>query len=217
MPRARTARSLHTTDVEMDDSIGPTTGIAPDDHRLAAGFDALFDRVYPALVGLARRVADPGRSDPGSRSVATDVAVEVMAWGRRRRLDDSDRSVSRLVGRTLDRSLTLLEDPPHLCPLPPDLEPSDLLDADVLPPDVERSWSTLGIPSRELRTALVDVDRRVRRVGLASLGAGLSLEDVAALLDLRGDEALDALAEVAERLTVRRRDRLRSAASSGAA
>ncbi len=176
------------------------------------GFEPLFTRVFPAVVGLLRRVADPVGADPGCRNAAVDRSVEAFAWARVRHLDDSDRSVARVVARALDSGLELLVDPAHLCPLPADVEPADLLDGDVLTAELAQSWATLGIPSPELHTALVDVDRRARRVGLASLGAGLVLEDVAALLDLRGDHALDALAEVAERLTVRRRQRSGAAA-----
>ncbi|MBM3662147.1 MAG: hypothetical protein FJW94_04530 [Actinobacteria bacterium] len=183
---------------------------------LPAGFAELLDRSFAGVVGLVRRVSDPSRSDPASLRAAVDIAVEVFAWARIRNLGDTDAGLTRVVRRALDRSLPLLTRPAHLCPLPVDLVPADLLDADLLTPETVTAWSTVGLSSQELRTALNDVDRNARRVGLATLGAQLTLEDTSALLDLRGDEALDALAEVAEQLTAHRRSSLRPSARTGA-
>jgi DNA-directed RNA polymerase specialized sigma24 family protein len=168
----------------------------------------LFVRVYPAIVGLVRRVLDRPGVDVRSLTDAEQVAVEVMAWARSRRLADSDAAVVRIASRALDRCLERIEGSARRVPLPMGLVVEDLADDDVLDDGARVEWTTAGLRLGELHDALRDAPVRVRHVGVCCLGAGLAPEDVAALLDLRGDETLAALAEVAERLTGQRRSRV---------
>lgn len=167
----------------------------------------LFVRVYPAVVGLVRRVLDRPGVDARSLVEAERVAVETMAWARSRRLADTDAAVTRITSRVLDRCLGFLDGSARRVPLPPGLAAEDLADDDVLDDGARVEWTTTGLRLGELHDVLRDAPVRVRRVGVCCLGAGLAPEDVAALLDLRGDETLAALAEVADRLTTQRRSR----------
>lgn len=170
-----------------------------------------FVRVYPAVVGLVRRVLDRPGVDVRSLADAEQVAVEVMAWARRRRLADSDAAVTRIAARALDRCLERIEGSLRRVPLPVGLVVEDLADDDVLDDGARVEWTTTGIRLGELHDAVRDAPVRVRRVAVCCIGAGLAPEDVAALLDLRGDETLAALAEVADRLTALRRNRVTGA------
>ncbi len=185
-------------DVDTD-----TSSAVPTDRGSEA--DALFMRVYPAMVGLVRRIIDRDGSDRAALRTAEDVAVDVMAWARTRRLHDTDEATTRIAGRTLDRCVDLLLRPGLQVPLPPGLEVEDLADGDVLDDGARLEWTTSGLRLEELHVALADTDRRTRRVGTCCLAAGLSPEDTAALLDLRGDETVQALARIGEQLTAHRR------------
>ncbi len=171
----------------------------------------LFVRVYPAVVGLIRRVLDRPGVDVRSLADAEQIAVEIMAWARLRRLPDSDAAVTRIAARALDRCLERIEGSARRVPLPTGLVVEDLADDDVLDDGARLEWTTTGIRLGELHEALRDAPVRVRRVGVCCVGAGLAPEDVAALLDLRGDETLAALGELAERLTGLRRSRVTGA------
>ncbi len=171
----------------------------------------LFVRVYPAVVGLIRRVLDRPGVDVRSLADAEQIAVEIMAWARLRRLPDSDAAVTRIAARALDRCLERIEGSARRVPLPTGLVVEDLADDDVLDDGARLEWTTTGIRLGELHEALRDAPVGVRRVGVCCVGAGLAPEDVAALLDLRGDETLAALGELAERLTGLRRSRVTGA------
>ena len=168
-------------------------------------FDALFERAYPAVIGIVVRIIDRDRESADALRIGREVATEVLVTARSKHLDDADDSMTRVVGWTLDRCLGLLDGIDVRVPLPPGITAADLADADVLAEGAGLEWTLEGLALDELRIALRDLPARVRRVGLLCLGAGLSLEDTAALLDLRGDEATAALAEVGERMCVRRR------------
>jgi hypothetical protein len=176
-----------------------------------SGAHELFVRVYPAVVGLVRRVLDRPGVDLRSLADAEQVAVEVMAWARRRRLADSDASVTRITARALDQCLERIEGSARRVPLPMGLVVEDLADDDVLDDGARVEWTTSGFRLGELHDAVRDAPVRVRRVAVCCIGAGLAPEDVAALLDLRGDETLAALAEVADRITALRRNRVAGA------
>lgn len=168
-------------------------------------FDALFGRAHPAVLGIVTRIVDRDRTSADALRLGREVATDVFVRARSKHLDDTDDSVTRVVGWALDRCLTLLDGIDARVPLPPGITAADLADADVLADGAGLEWTVEGLALDELRIALRDLPTRVRRVGLLCLGAGLSLEDTAALLDLRGDEATSALAEVGERMCVRRR------------
>ncbi len=172
-----------------------------------SGAHELFVRVYPAVVGLVRRVLDRPGVDLRSLADAEQVAVEVMAWARRRRLADSDASVTRITARALDQCLERIEGSARRVPLPMGLVVEDLADTIGQFEHARRPGFRLG----ELHDAVRDAPVRVRRVAVCCIGAGLAPEDVAALLDLRGDETLAALAEVADRITALRRNRVAGA------
>lgn len=194
--------------------------MGPDEHHLGPigashDADALFERVYPAVVGLVLRVVDRSGRDRESQRLAAAEAVEVMVWARWRRLPDTDGSVARIAGRVLDRCVSLIEHRADRVPLPGGVSIEDLVDDDVLDDGAGHEWGTAGVRLDELHAVLAGADRRARRVGACVLAAGLPLEDAAALLDLRGDETVAALATVGERLTAHRRDAARVAASLG--
>ena len=168
-------------------------------------FDALFQRAYPAVIGIVVRIIDRDLTSADALRVGRDVATDVLTVARSKHLDDTDESVTRVVSWAADRCLGLLDGLETRVPLPPGITAADLADADVLAEGAGLEWTVEGMALEELRIALRDLPARVRRVGLLCLGAGLSLEDTAALLDLRGDEATSALAEVGERMCVRRR------------
>ena len=179
--------------------------VAGAENREPDPFDALFERVYPAIVGIVVRIIDRDQVSADGLRIGRDVATDVLVTARAKHLDDADDSVTRVVSWALDRCLGLLDGIDARVPLPPGITASDLADADVLADGAGLEWTLEGIALEELRIALRDLSARCRRVGLLCLGAGLSLEDASALLDLRGDEATAALAEVGERMCLRRR------------
>ena len=137
----------------------------------------LFVRVYPAVVGLVRRVLDRPGVDVRSLADAEQVAVEVMAWARRRRLADSDAAVTRIAARALDRCLERIEGSPRRVPLPTGLVVEDLADDDVLDDGARIEWTTSGFRLGELHDAVrvgdpAVADGEVARVELVERDAG---------------------------------------------
>ncbi|MBU6217040.1 MAG: hypothetical protein KGR17_10600, partial [Acidobacteria bacterium] len=110
----------------------------------------LFVRVYPAVVGLIRRVLDRPGVDVRSLADAEQIAVEIMAWARLRRLPDSDAAVTRIAARALDRCLERIEGSARRVPLPTGLVVEDLADDDVLDDGARLEWTTTGIRLGEL-------------------------------------------------------------------
>ena len=169
-------------------------------------FDLSFERVYPAVVGIARRVLDRDRSaTPGSDRAADDIAVEVMTKARVHHFGDTDRAAEHIVGWTADVCLSRIIGHPGRVALPDGARADDLLTADLLEDGVGTEWDVHGLALWELQEALSGARRWDRRVGLLCLGCGLSPLHTAVVLGLKADAVTASLARVGVRLSDRRR------------
>jgi DNA-directed RNA polymerase specialized sigma24 family protein len=173
--------------------------------RPADALEQLFDDAYPAAVGIARRVLDPDRRVPeSSLPVAERIAQEAFArlgvsTARRGRT----AAVAALVARVADGCIDQLVGHPGSVEVHPELLGPDL--------DVDGRLSLA-----ELQEALCDLRRRDRRVGLLTIGAGLSPLEAATALGLPLDETLRCLARVGTRLADGRRVGVAPLPGSGA-
>lgn len=169
-------------------------------------FDLLFERVYPAVVGIARRVLDRDRSaEPSSDRAADDIAVQVMTKARVHHFGDTDRAAEHIVGWTADVCLTRIIGHPGRVALPDGARADDLLTADLLEDGVGTEWDVHGLALWELQEALSGARRWDRRVGLLCLGCGLSPLHTAVVLGLKADAVTASLARIGVRLSDRRR------------
>lgn len=169
-------------------------------------FDLLFERVYPAVVGIARRVLDRDRSAaPGSDRAADDIAVEVMTRARVHHFGDTDRAAEHIVGWTADACLTRIIGHPGRVALPAGARADDLLTADLLEDGVGAEWDVHGLALWELQEALSGARRSDRRVGVLCLGCGLTPLHTAVVLGVTTDAVDASLARVGVRLSDRRR------------
>lgn len=177
---------------------------APD--RRPSDSDLLFARVYPAVVGLARRVLDRDRTAPSaSDAVADEIAVEALTRARVHHLQDTDRSAERIVGWVADLCLARLIGHPGRVALPEDASADALLSADLLEDGVGAEWDEHGLALWELQEAISGARRVDRRVGLVCLGCGLPRAQTAALLGMEVEDVSDSLARIGVRLSDRRR------------
>lgn len=153
--------------------------------------DAWFDRVYPQVVGVVRRVLDRDGRVPSSTTLAEQVCTE--AFSRRRGPGrDQERATTAVLGRALDLCLDELVGHPGSVPVRPELVGDEFAAGDV-------------VSLSELQTALSSMRRDDRRVGLLVLAAGYSPADAAALLQVPLDEVLGHLGRVGTRLEDGRR------------
>lgn len=184
---------------------GPSTETDPGATE-PSEFNVLFARAYPAAVGLAVRVLDRNHAARHqSLALAEDLATEAMARARVRRLRDTLDSLARIIGWTADLCLPHLAGHPGRVPLPAGIGPADVLPEDLLVAGGAEGLLVDGLSLDELQAALMGLPRRVRRVGIVCLGAGLPVEDTAALLDVDAAEVTSRLARVSTRIADRRR------------
>jgi len=154
-----------------------------------------FRMIYPAAVGLARRVLDPDASVPASLSVAEELAVTAVAGVRPPDAPQQiDRASTSALCRVVDLAGERLRGHPGSVPLHYVLDEEDL---------------DVGFEGRlslaELYDALVDAARWDRRVGLVAFAGSLSPREVALVFDLEVSEVDDRLERVAGRLADGRR------------
>ncbi len=174
--------------------------------RTPSEFDLLFVRVYPAVVGLARRVLDRDRTAASaSDAVADEIAVEALTRARVHHLQDSDRSAEKIVGWAADLCLARLIGHPGRVALPEDASADDLLSADLLEDGVGEEWDRYGLALWELQEAISGARRADRRVGLVCLGSGLPRAQTAAVLGMEVEDVSDSLERIGVRLSDRRR------------
>lgn len=175
-------------------------------HRSRSEFDLLFDRAYPAVVGLVRRVLDRNRVAPvASDPVAEDVAIEALTRAKVHRFGDTDRAVERVVGWAGELCLDRMIGHPGRVVLPAGAQAADLLPADLMDDGVGAEWDAHGVALWELQEALSGARRVDRRVGVICLGCGMPPSQAAILLGL-DPSALDAaLGRIGTRLADRRR------------
>lgn len=165
----------------------------------------LFSRAYPAAVGLGLRVLDRHRQAADqSRALAEDLATEALARARVKHLRDTPESLARVTAWTADLCLPHLAGHPGRVPLPPGIGPADLLPEDLLADGGEELLRD-GLSLDELQAALMGLPRRTRRVGLVCLGAGLSVDETAALLGADPGDVSGRIERIARRLADRRR------------
>ncbi len=144
------------------------------------------------MVGLARRVVDPGSSTPSSLEAARSASIRAFAHLRFRAPSDREARLVATVRAVLDECLPLLMGNPATVELR----------LDALGDDVSFD-GTLELA--ELHDALQGLGRRARHSGLLSVAAGLTPVEVAAMLDEPLDATLEHLAHVTTRLADRRR------------
>lgn len=165
-----------------------------------------FERVYPALVGLLRRVLDRNRVAPGSSdAVVEDVAIEALTRAKVHRVADTDRAAERVVGWTAEMCIDRLIGHPGRVPLPDGAGARDLLPADLLDHGVGTEWDDHGLALWELQEALAGARRSDRRVGLVCLGCGMPPLQTAVLLGLEPAAVDASLRRIGTRLADRRR------------
>ena len=182
--------------IDLVPTRAPSADIAP------TAFDAFFDRVYPASVGLALRVLDRNRTVPDqSRAVAEEIATEAMTKARSKDLHTDEHAIARVMGWTADGCVSHLVGHPGRVQPPQDVTIRDLTD-EKDPPDL---FGDGGLPLAELQQALSSLRRSDRRVGLVALGCGFSVADTAALLQFSIDEVRSRLMRVGTRLCDGRR------------
>lgn len=188
----------------MSTGTEPTTGVEP--AVVPSSFDLLFLRAYPAAVGLVLRVVDRHRQAPErSREMAEELVTGPLTTARVRNLDDSDRSLARVVAWTADEVAEVLVGHPGRVGLPPGLHAADLLPADLVEEGAGVDLVMEGLALDELQDVVSSCRTRVRRIGIVCLGAGLSPEDTAALLGEEPARVADALSRIGRRLGDRRR------------
>lgn len=154
-------------------------------------FGEWFTRDYPRVVGVTRRVLDPGERSPASLPTAEQIAVESFSRMRHTRKPGAPATTT-LLRRCLDGCMDALFGHPGSVPVHPELlGPEMPVDADL--------------PLAELHDALATMRRADRHVGLLTLAAGYSPAATAALLQRPLDDVLERLARVATRLADARR------------
>ena len=190
----------------VQEVISPDNGLSAGADRARGGFDLLFERACPGVVGLARRVLDRGREAPSlSDPVADEVTVEAFSRARVHHLGDNDHALHRVVAWTADLCLDRLIGHPGRVQLPDGARADDLLPADLLEDGVGAEWDAHGLALWELQEALTGARRTDRRVGVVCLGAGTTPTETAVLLGLSDDDVRSALARIGTRLADRRR------------
>lgn len=201
------------TVMERDGAGGSDTTIVDDSSQAGVGrsparseFDLLFDRTYPAIVGLVRRALDRKRVAPAaSDPVVEEVALEALTRAKVHHFADTDRAAERIMGWTAELVLDRLIGHPGRVALPLGAEASDLLPDDLLADGVGAEWDEHGLALWELQEALSGARRNDRHVGLLCLGCGLPARQTAALLGLAPSTVSESLTRIGTRLADRRR------------
>jgi DNA-directed RNA polymerase specialized sigma24 family protein len=176
----------------MVGTIELTPDAAGDEPPERSAFDEWFERDYPLVVGLCRRILDLGATVDASLAVAEDVALEVFTRVRRHRPAGDGSETVVLIEHALDECLERMVGHPGTVALHPELLETDL-DVDGL------------LPLAELQETLADLRRTDRRIGLLALGGGYSPTEVALLLDHPLEEVLSRLGRISVRLADGRR------------
>lgn len=175
--------------VEVSEA-GPDDG-SPRRGSADRAFREWFDRDYPRVVGVARRVLDPAARTPASLQLAEDLTVESFSrlrWTRRR----GSVATTALLRRTLDGCMdSLVGHPGELSVHPELLGPDMALDPALSVAELHGALATMRAPDRH--------------VGLLALGGGYAPSSVALLLQRPLDEVLGRLARVGTRITDARR------------
>lgn len=200
-----------------------------------AGTDARFDRLYPAMVELARRLLDPdGRTD-ASIATACSIAQDVLLRARVHRVRDDAAGASKVAGWTIDECLDRMVGHPGDVELRAEvralLAPTDATDSadptgrsprsddsaghsvsggDSAPTGGSGSTSSGdGVPATlrlsDLQASLSAMRRTDRRVGLVVLAGGFSPAEAAALLGTGVRDVGVRLGRVGRQLADRRR------------
>lgn len=161
------------------------------------GLGEWFERDYPRLVGLARRVLDRDGRAATSLGAAEDVVVEACSRVARRRRRSSEGPAGDVVGRTLDGCLDLLVGHPGRLVVEPGAPSDGDATGDPAPLGEVAMW--------ELHEALATMRTADRHVGLLVLAAGYSPEEAAALLERSVRDVAARRERVLERLGDARR------------
>lgn len=161
--------------------------------RRGAGFRdaAWFDREYPRMVGVVRRVLDREHRSDASLAAAEDICVEAFSRTGRSRDGDDARS-DRVLRRCLNGCMDVLVGHPGTVPVHPDLLGAEFDLGDRM-------------PLAELHQALSSMGTTDRHVALLCHAAGYAPSEVAALLRRPLDDVLGRLARTATRLADARR------------
>lgn len=174
--------------------------------RARSEFDLLFDRTYPAVVGLIRRVLDRGRvAAASSDPVVEEVATEALTRAKVHRLNDTDRAAERVVGWAAELTVDQMIGHPGRVGLPVGARAVDLLPPDLLDGGVGSEWDDHGLALWELQEALAGARRVDRRVGVVCLGCGMPPAQTAVLLGLDAAAVASSLDRIGTRLADRRR------------
>lgn len=190
---------------EVDEGVQPG-GRMPSAIRTTSEFDLLFDRVYPAVVGLLRRVLDRSRIAPASSDpVVEEIAIEALTRAKVHHFADTDRAAERVVGWAADGCVDRLIGHPGRVALPAGARAEDLLPADLIDDGVGAEWDDHGLALWELQEALSGARRTDRHVGVVCLGSGMPPLQAAALLGLDRSAVAESLSRIGTRLADRRR------------
>jgi len=185
---------------------GDDTAAATSSEAARGEFDLLFERVYPAVVGLVRRVLDRQRIAPvASDPAAEEIAIEALTRAKVHRFADTDRAAERIVGWAAELCLGRLIGHPGRVALPDGASATDLLPADLFEAGVGAEWAEHGLALGELQEALSSARRTDRRVGIVCLGCGMPPVQTAALLGIDTAQVHASLARIGTRLADRRR------------
>lgn len=134
--------------------------------RSPSAFDHWFDREYPRIVGVVRRVLDPEQVTPASLTTAEELSVEAFSRLRRRRTP-GDADTTRVLRRSLSGCMEAMVGHPGSVTLPRQLVGFD--DGEELPlSELQEVLATMRVPDRHS--------------GLLVLAAGYSPTEAATLL-----------------------------------
>jgi DNA-directed RNA polymerase specialized sigma24 family protein len=178
-----------SSDVELSDAEGADAVVPRPSGDLR--FAAWFERDYPRVVGVARRVLDPEQRSDASLPLAEELTIEAFSrlrWSRR----GGPGATTSVLRRTLDGCMDALVGHPGTVDVHPEL----------LGPDMEMD-TTLSVA--ELHDALATMRAADRHVGLLTLAAGYPPSGAALLLHRPLDDVLVRLARVGTRISDARR------------
>ncbi|MBS1837680.1 MAG: hypothetical protein JST64_08280 [Actinobacteria bacterium] len=185
---------------------GSATAVVTRPVRHSPEFDALFDRAFPAVVGLVRRALDRHRAAASSSDpVVEEIAIETLAKAKVHRFADTDRAAERIVGWAAELSLDRMIGHPGRVALPSGARAEDLLPQDLLDEGVGAEWDHHGLGLWELQEALAGARRVDRRVGVVCLACGMPPSQTAILVGADPVAVEASLRRIGTRLADRRR------------
>jgi hypothetical protein len=152
--------------------------------RSPSADDVWFDREYPRIVGVVRRVLDPHHRTAASLVTAEELGVEAFSRVRRRRSPGTS-DTTRVLQRALSACMEALVGHPGTVPVPRQLQGLD---------DSEE------LSLNELQEVMGTMRVADRHSGLLVLAAGYSPTDAAMLLQLSPVRVVRHVERVATRI-----------------